>query len=35
MYRELTQKEIDRIIAHAHKQRGLSFGRLMSGLFGR
>ena len=35
MYRELTQKEIDRIIAEAHARRAGAFGRLISGMFKR
>jgi len=35
MYRELTQREIDRIIAEAHARRAGAFARLMSGIFKR
>ena len=35
MYKELTQKEVDRIIAEAHARRAGAFGRMIAGLFGR
>ena len=35
MYRELTQREIDRIIKEAHARRAGAFGRMISGMFKR
>jgi hypothetical protein len=35
MYKQLTQKEIDLIVAKAHAKRAGAFGRWVSGIFGR
>ena len=35
MYKQLTQKEIDLIVAKASAERAGSFGRWVSGIFGR
>jgi len=35
MYKQLTQKEIDQIIARARAERAGAFGRMISGMFGR
>lgn len=35
MYRQLTQKEIDQIIATARAERAGAFGRMIAGIFRR
>lgn len=35
MYKQLSQKEIDLIIARARSERAGVFGRMISGIFGR
>ena len=35
MYKQLTQKEIDLIVAKARAERAGAFGRWVSGIFGR
>ena len=35
MYRQLTQRGIDLIIAEARNRRAGAFGRMIAGLFGR
>lgn len=35
MYKQLSQKEVDMIIAKARAERAGAFGRMISGMFGR
>ncbi len=35
MYKQLSQKEIDLVIARARTERAGAFGRMIAGIFGR
>jgi hypothetical protein len=35
MYKQLSQKEIDQIVARARTERAGAFGRMIAGIFGR
>ena len=35
MYKELSQSDVNKIIAQAHEQRAGAFARFIKGLFGR